>query len=109
MLHNIYKVPFIIKVILCYIILKETNFLKAMKLKTVNSWLDSIAVPLFRNSETNAATFLREPVRKKYGIFLEFFPYGGGEGLPKSQNFCDLTKSFLACQNHSEVLKHVLQ
>ena len=28
---------------------------------------------------------------KKYGIFWEFFPYGG-EGSPKSQNFCDLTK-----------------
>ena len=24
---------------------------------------------------------------KKYGIFWEFFPYGGG-GLTKSQNFC---------------------
>ena len=35
---------------------------------------------------------LREPVRKKYGIFWEFFPYGEGGGVPKSQNFCDLTK-----------------
>ena len=32
-----------------------------------------------------------------------------GGGLPKSQFFCKLTKCFLACQNHSEVLKHVLQ
>ena len=34
---------------------------------------------------------IREPLRKKYGIFWEFFPYGG-EGSPHSQNFCDLTK-----------------
>ena len=30
-------------------------------------------------------------------------------GLPKSHFFCNLTKWFLACQIHSEVLKHVLQ
>ena len=32
-----------------------------------------------------------------------------GGGLPKSHFFCNLTKCFLACQIHSEVLKHVLQ
>ena len=32
-----------------------------------------------------------------------------GGGLPKSHFFCNLTKWFLACQIHSEVLKHVLQ
>ena len=35
--------------------------------------------------------YFREPVRKK-GIIWEFFPTGGGEGSPQSQNFCDLTK-----------------
>ena len=34
---------------------------------------------------------LREPLRKKYRIFWELFPYRG-EGSPKPQNFCDLTK-----------------
>ena len=29
--------------------------------------------------------------------------------FPNSQNFCKLTKYFLVCQIHSEVLKHVLQ
>ena len=32
-----------------------------------------------------------------------------GRGLPKSHFFCNLTKWFLACQIHSEVLKHFLQ
>ena len=32
-----------------------------------------------------------------------------GGGLPKSHFFCNLTKWFLACQIHYEVLKHVLQ
>ena len=32
-----------------------------------------------------------------------------GGGLPKSHFFCNLAKWFLACQIHSEVLKHVLQ
>ena len=32
----------------------------------------------------------------------------GWEGLPKSHFFCNLTKWFLSCQIHSEVLKHVL-
>ena len=26
-----------------------------------------------------------------------------------SERFCNLNKYFLACQNHSEMLKHVLQ
>ena len=44
--------------------------------------------------------------KKKNGIFWEFFPKGGG-GHPISQNFCKITKSFLACQIHPKVLKHV--
>ena len=46
---------------------------------------------------------------EKYGIFWEFFPKWGGGGHPNSQNFCKITKSFLACQIHPKMLKHVLQ
>ena len=43
---------------------------------------------------------------KRY--FLGIFPErGGGWGHPNSQNFCKITKSFLACQIHPKVLKHV--
>ena len=40
---------------------------------------------------------------KRY--FWEFFPKWGGH--PISQNFCTITKSFLACQIHPKMLKHV--
>ena len=49
---------------------------------------------------------VRWDCQKKNGIFWEFFPKGGG-GHPISQNFCKITKSFLACQIHPKVLKHV--
>ena len=42
--------------------------------------------------DTDEALNLGSLSEKKYGIFWEFCPYGGGEGSPKSQNFCDLTK-----------------
>ena len=45
--------------------------------------------------------------KRRNGIFWEFFPKGGG-GHPNYQNFCKITKSFLACQIHPKVLKHVL-
>ena len=45
-------------------------------------------------------------LQKKSGKMWEFWKTGGG-GLPKSHFFCNLTKCFLACQIHSEVLKHV--
>ena len=51
---------------------------------------------------------LREALKKKLRDYLGIFPNMGG-GLLNSQNFCKFTKSFLVCQNHSEVLKHVLQ
>ena len=51
----------------------------------------------------------KESTQKKItGLFGNFSQHGGG-GLLNSQNFCKFTKSFLVCQNHSEVLKHVLQ
>ena len=43
---------------------------------------------------------IRDAIQKKYEIFWEFFPKGGGGPL-NSQNFCKLTKLFLVCQNHS--------
>ena len=45
---------------------------------------------------------------KKNGKCGNFFKKKRG-GLPKSHFFCNLTKCILACQIHSEVLKHVLQ
>ena len=45
--------------------------------------------------------------QKKTGKCGNFEKTGGG--LPKSHFFCNLTKCFLACQIHSEVLKNVLQ
>ena len=47
--------------------------------------------------------------KKITGLFGNFSQHRGGGGLLNSQNFCKFTKSFLVCQNHSEVLKHVLQ
>ena len=47
--------------------------------------------------------------QKKLRDYLGIFPKIGGGGLLNSQNFCKFTKSFLVCQYHSEVLKHVLQ
>ena len=45
---------------------------------------------------------------KKTRYFWEFFPkWGGGHSI--SQFFCKITKSFLACQIHPKMLKHVLQ
>ncbi len=44
--------------------------------------------------------------KKQY--FLGIFPKMG-VGHPISQNFCKITKSFLACQIHPKMLKHVLQ
>ena len=45
------------------------------------------------------------PKKKRY--FLGIFPKRGEGGHPISQNFCKITKSFLACQIHPKVLKHV--
>ena len=56
----------------------------------------------------NKLQFGKGASQKKIRDFLGVFPYGGG-GSPQSQNFFDLNKKFLVCQNHSEVLKHVLQ
>ena len=39
---------------------------------------------------------------KKNRYFWGFFPKGGG-GHPISQNFCTITKSFLACQIHPKI------
>ena len=50
----------------------------------------------------------RDIFQKNPGKCGNFEKTGGG-GLPKSHFFCNLTKCFLACQIHSEVLKHVLQ
>ena len=44
------------------------------------------------NLETKDIFSLGSFSEKKYGIFWEFFPTGGGGGSPQSQNFCDLTK-----------------
>ena len=44
---------------------------------------------------------------KKKRYFLGIFPKRGEGGHPISQNFCKITKSFLACQIHPKVLKHV--
>ena len=52
---------------------------------------------------------LRDKVKTKLRDYLGIFPNMRGGGLLNSQNFCKFTKSFLVCQNHSEVLKHVLQ
>ena len=52
---------------------------------------------------------VRYALKKKKRYHLGIFPNMGGGGLPKSQNFCKLTKYFFVCQIHSEVLKHVLQ
>ena len=49
---------------------------------------------------------LRGVFQKKKRYFLGIFPKRGG-GHPNSQNFCKITKSFLACQIHPKVLKHV--
>ena len=54
-------------------------------------------------------TPVREKVglpKKKTGFFGNFFQKGGG-GHPNSQKCCKITKSFLACQIHPKVLKHV--
>ena len=45
--------------------------------------------------------------RPKKTIFFGNFSQNGGGGHPNSQNFCKITKSFLACQIHPKVLKHV--
>ena len=44
---------------------------------------------------------------KKKPVFFGNFSQKGGGGHPISQNFCKITKSFLACQIHPKVLKHV--
>ena len=51
---------------------------------------------------------IRDALKKKLRDYLGIFPNMGGGGLPNSQNFCKFTKSFLVCQIHFEVLKHVL-
>ena len=43
---------------------------------------------------------------KEKRYFLGIFPKRGGGGHPISQNFCTITKSFLACQIHPKMLKH---
>ncbi len=44
---------------------------------------------------------------QKTVLFGNFSQNGGGGGHPNSQNFCKITKSFLACQIHPKMLKHV--
>ena len=56
--------------------------------------------------QTKNASSIRDVCQKKAGKCGNFEKTGGG--LPKSHFFCNLTKCFLACQIHSEVLKHVL-
>ena len=51
---------------------------------------------------------LRDVAKKKQWENVGILKKQGG-GLPESHFFCNLTKCFLACQIHSEVLKHVLQ
>ena len=43
----------------------------------------------------------------KKTVFFGNFSQNGGGGHPISQNFCTITKSFLACQIHPKMLKHV--
>ena len=50
---------------------------------------------------------LKCKINHKIFFSTKGFPKGGGGGHPNSQNFCKITKSFLACQIHPKVLKHV--
>ena len=59
-------------------------------------------------SENHVFTNIKGRLPQKNGEMWEFWKNGGG-GLSRSHFFCNLTKWFLACQIHSEVLKHVLQ
>ena len=72
---------------------------------------NSLLRQLFGAKHLNAddEMMLRDAFKKKLRDYLGIFPNIGGGGLLNSQNFCKFTKSFLVCQNHSEVLKHVLQ
>ena len=47
--------------------------------------------------------------QKKKRDYVGKFPNWGGGVWPKPTSWCLFTKLFLACQNDSEVLKHVLQ
>ena len=51
---------------------------------------------------------VRDVIRKKRD-YVGKIPKLGGWVWPKPTSWCLLTKLFLACQNDSEVLKHVLQ
>ena len=70
----------------------------------IYKWIFGQKLAMFDWSDTQTLKPLRWDFQKKNGIFWEFFPKGGE---PNSQNFCKITKSFLACQIHPKVLKHV--
>ena len=68
--------------------------------------------PQFQYQKENPSSnqswpFLGGSSKKKKRYFLGIFPKRGGGGSPISQNFCKITKSFLACQIHPRMLKHV--
>ena len=75
-----------------------THFLSNFVVTNIYALFD---IPL-KNSNLQ---LLRGDFQKKR-YFLGIFPKRGG-GHPISQNFCKITKSFLACQIHPKVLKHV--
>ena len=51
---------------------------------------------------------LRDALKKKNGIMWEKFPNRGG-GLTQTHFLMSTYQVVLACQNDSEVLKHILQ
>ena len=62
----------------------------------------------FHDLQDSFLTHYKGRCQKKTGLCGENSQTGGG-GWPKPTSWCLLTKLFLACQNDSDVLKHVLQ
>ena len=104
-LHNLHHViPAMARYSICSRLLQERKICYSMKahsiqqawksnnVNQVHGWyvsedehflqtslLTAVACAIPRKSPVwTSCTSLREPVRKKYGIFWEFFPYGGG-------------------------------
>ena len=74
--------------------------------------MTSVALDFDRNAKDFELFWLNDLLKlggtsKKKRYFLGIFPNRGGRGHPISQNFCKITKSFLACQIHPKMLKHV--